>query len=255
MTRAGRWGGNTCCRWALIFTRGPDQHSSGCLRQWQLQLYRERNGIGLCGFSDWDRFERYTQGQGQNFYNRNHYVGAYGQDSWQLSPQLTLNYGVRWDVLPPWSEKFNQLLTLDPAEQSAVYPNAPKGISGFRAILGWRGRLLRRGMGMWLPRVAGISWAPQMKDRRMARVLGAPGATVVKAGYAVYYSAFEGLSAGIMSGNPPYGFTDTSAAPTLFDEPFVTAATGVSVGQRFPLQPVAFGASRRQRTELIGELG
>jgi hypothetical protein len=46
-----------------------------------------------------------------------------------------------------------------------------------------------------------------------------------------------------MSGNPPYGFTDTSAAPTLFDEPFVTASTGVSVGQRFPLQPVAFGAS------------
>ena len=78
----------------------------------------------------------------------------------------------------------------------------------------------------------------------LAWMLGAPGATVVKAGYGVYYSAFEGLSAGIMSGNPPYGFTDTSAAPTLFNEPFVTAATGVSVGQRFPLQPVAFGASQ-----------
>ncbi len=46
-----------------------------------------------------------------------------------------------------------------------------------------------------------------------------------------------------MSGNPPYGFTNTSAAPTLFEEPCVTAATGVSVGQRFPLQPVAFGAT------------
>ncbi len=77
----------------------------------------------------------------------------------------------------------------------------------------------------------------------LGRLLGAPGATLVKAGYGVYYSAFEGLSAAIMSGNPPYGFTDTSAAPTLFDEPFVTAATGVSVGQRFPLQTVAFGAT------------
>jgi hypothetical protein len=91
------------------------------------------------------------------------------------------------------------------------------------------------------PRAA-LSWAPKTSGM-LSRVLGAPGATLVKAGYGVYYSAFEGLSAGIMSGNPPYGFTDTSSAPTLFDEPFVTAATGASVGQRFPLQQVAFGAS------------
>jgi hypothetical protein len=62
-------------------------------------------------------------------------------------------------------------------------------------------------------------------------------------GYGVYYSALEGLSAGIASGDPPYGFTDTTPAPTLFDQPFVTAATGVSIGQRFPLQPVPYGAT------------
>ncbi len=188
----------------------------------------------------------YTQGQGQNFYNRNHYIGLYGQDSWQVSPQLTLNYGLRWDVLPPWSEKFNQLLTLDPAEQSVVYPNAPQGIL-FPGDPGVARTIAPTRYGNVAPRFA-VSWAPQGGSQKngdgvMSRVLGAPGATVVKAGYAVYYSAFEGLSAGIMSGNPPYGFTDTSAAPTLFNEPFVTAATGVSVGQRFPLQPVAFGAS------------
>ena len=183
----------------------------------------------------------YTQGQGQNFYNRNHYVGVYGQDSWQASPQLTLNYGLRWDVLPPWSEKFNQLLTLDPDEQSVVFPNAPRGIL-FPGDPGVVNTIAPTRYGNFAPRFA-ASWAPQSKGGVLQRLLGSPGTTVVKAGYAVYYSAFEGLSAGIMSGNPPYGFTDTSAAPTLFNEPFVTAATGVSVGQRFPLQPVAFGAS------------
>jgi hypothetical protein len=183
----------------------------------------------------------YTQGQGQNFYNRNHYIGMYAQDSWQVSPQLTLNYGLRWDVLPPWSEKFNQLLTLDPDEQSVVYPNAPKGIL-FPGDPGVPNTLSPTRYGNIAPRFA-VSWAPASKGALLTRVLGAPGATVVKGGYAIYYSAFEGLSAGIMSGNPPYGFTDTSAAPTLFNEPFVTAATGVSVGQRFPLQQVAFGAS------------
>ena len=183
----------------------------------------------------------YTQGGGKNFYNRNHYIGVYGQDSWQVTPNLTLNYGLRWDVLPPWSEKFNQLLTLDPNEQSVVFPNAPKGIL-FPGDPEVANTLSPTRYGNVAPRFA-FSWAPQSRGTVLSRILGTPGATVLKGGFAVYYSAFEGLSAGIMSGNPPYGFTDTSGAPTLFEQPFVTAATGVSVGQRFPLQQVDFGAS------------
>ncbi|MGA7155863.1 MAG: TonB-dependent receptor [Acidobacteriaceae bacterium] len=183
----------------------------------------------------------YTQGQGQKFYNRNHYVGVYGQDSWQVNSQLTLNYGLRWDVLPPWSEKYNQLLTLDPSEQSVVFPNAPQGIL-FPGDPGVPRTLAPTRYGNVAPRAA-ASWAPKSAQPLLSRLLGAPGATLVKAGYGVYYSAFEGLSVGIASGDPPYSFTDTPAAPTLFDEPFVTAATGVSVGQRFPLQQVPFGAS------------
>jgi hypothetical protein len=73
--------------------------------------------------------------------------------------------------------------------------------------------------------------------------LGARGATSVRAGYGLYYTAFEGLSAGIMSANPPYGYDYTSLAPPLFSNPFVTAASGQSVGQRFPEPIPAFGAS------------
>jgi hypothetical protein len=170
----------------------------------------------------------YTQGEGRNFYNRNHYVGVYAQDSWRVRPTLTLNYGLRWDVLPPWREKYNQLLSLDPAEQSVVFPNAPQGIL-FPGDPGVPATLSPTKYTEFAPRVA-VAWSPSSR-------------TVVHAGYGMYYGAFEGLSAGIMSGNPPYGFTDTSAAPTLFDQPFVTAATGVSVGQRFPLQDVPFGAT------------
>ncbi len=186
----------------------------------------------------------YTQGQGQPFYNRNHYLGLYAQDSWRIHPQLTLNYGLRWDLLPPWSEKFNQLLTLDTAEQSVVFPNAPQGIL-FPGDPGVPRTLSPTRYGNLAPRLA-AAWELPTADAGLARrLLGSSGATVLRAGYGLYYTAFEGLSAGIMSGNPPYGFTDTSAAPTLFDQPFVTAATGISVGQRFPLQPVAFGASPR----------
>lgn len=175
----------------------------------------------------------YTQGDGQNFYNRNHYVGVYGQDSWRVTPHFTLNYGLRWDVLPPWYEKYNQLLSLNPDEQSVVFPNAPQGII-FPGDPGVPRTISPTRHTNFAPRVA-ASWSPS--------VFGLQDNTVVRAGYGVYYSAFEALSAGIMSGNPPYGFTDTTAAPTLFDQPFVEAATNTSLGQPFPLQHVAFGAS------------
>ena len=173
----------------------------------------------------------YTQGDGQYFYNRNHYLGLYAQDSWRATPTFTLNYGLRWDVLPPWSEKYNQLLSLNPNEQSVVFPNAPKGIL-FPGDPGVPRTISPTKYTNVAPRLAG-SWAPASLHGR----------TVVRAGYGVYYSAFEGLSAGIMSGNPPYGFTDTLPAPTLFATPFVQAANGQSLGQRFPLQHVPFGAS------------
>jgi hypothetical protein len=175
----------------------------------------------------------YTQGEGRNFYNRNHYIGVYAQDSWKATQSLTLNYGVRWDVLPPWREKYNQLLSLDPNEQSVVFPTAPKGIL-FPGDPGVPSTISPTKYTNLAPRVA-LAWS-----------LGGTGRTVIRVGYGMYASAFEGLSAGIMSGNPPYGFTDTSAAPTLFDQPFITAATGVSVGQRFPLQTVPFGATASQ---------
>ena len=68
----------------------------------------------------------YAQGDSLAFYLRDKYVGIYAQDSWRVRPHLTLNYGLRWDLLPPWREKYNQLQTLVLGEQSRVYPGAPK---------------------------------------------------------------------------------------------------------------------------------
>ena len=70
----------------------------------------------------------YAQGDSLAFYLRNKYVGIYAQDSWRVKPHLTLNYGLRWDLLPPWREKYNQLQTLVLGEQSRVYPGAPTGL-------------------------------------------------------------------------------------------------------------------------------
>lgn len=178
----------------------------------------------------------YTQADSQSFYNRTHYLGAYGQDSWRLRHNVTLNYGLRWDVIPPWREKYNQLQTLVLGEQSVVYPGAPAGLV-FPGDPGIPSTLAHTRYTNLAPRL-GLAWSPDEK-------------TAIRAGYGMFYTAFEGLSAGIMSANPPYGYSYTSPAPPLFETPFITAASGQNTGQRFPLAFPAFGASARNPSNSV----
>ena len=184
----------------------------------------------------------YTQGQAESFYNRNLYTAAFAQDSWKATSRLTVNYGVRWDRIRPWLEKYNQLQTLVKGEQSQVFPGAPRGLV-FPGDPGVPSSLAPP-RNNFSPR-AGIAYSPgPAGGSLLEKILGPAGTTSIRLGYGMYYTSYEGLSAGIMSANPPYGYTYTSAAPPLFASPFTVAATGANAGQRFPLQHVADGASR-----------
>jgi hypothetical protein len=182
----------------------------------------------------------YTQGQAESFYNRNLYLAAFAQDSWKATNHLTINYGVRWDRIRPWLEKYNQLQTLVEGEQSQVFTDAPEGL----VFPGDEGvpRSLAPPRNNFSPRL-GVAYSPAANGEWPQKLFGPAGATSIRLGYGMYFTAYEGLSAGIMSANPPYGYTYTSAAPPLFASPFTVAATGASAGQRFPLQHVAYGAS------------
>ncbi len=70
----------------------------------------------------------FTQTSGQHFYLRNRYGAAFVEDSWRARSNLTLNVGVRWDLIMPWWEKYNQIQTVVPGEQSVLYPNAMNGL-------------------------------------------------------------------------------------------------------------------------------
>jgi len=165
---------------------------------------------------------QYNQSQLQAFYSRNKYAGVYGQDSWRIKKNLTLNYGLRWDRIEPWYEKYNQLATFAPGRQSIVFPGAPAGIL-FPTDPGVPPTLAPPGNLDFAPRI-GLAYSPDN------------GNTSIRASYGMFYTAIEALSIGISSANAPYGTTYTSPAPPLFATPFVTAANGQNVGQYFPVQ-------------------
>ena len=179
---------------------------------------------------------QYNQSQLQPFYGRNKYVGGFAQDNWRVRKNLTLNYGLRWDRIEPWYEKYNQIATFEPGRQSVVFPGAPPGIL-FPGDPGVPRTLAPPGNRDLAPRV-GLAWSP------------GGGKTSVRAGYGMFYTAIEALTIGISSANAPYGTTYTSPARPLFSTPFISAGSGQNVGQYFPVQlaPLNTSASHPDST-------
>src|SRR6202020_1737661 len=81
----------------------------------------------------------------------------------------------------------------------------------------------------------GTAYSPGFENGLLAKIFGGAGKSTIRAGFGMYYSAFEGLSAGIMSACAPYGYDyDSTGGHPLFNEPFVSATTGLTNGQPFP---------------------
>jgi hypothetical protein len=174
----------------------------------------------------------YTQSSGQPFYLRNRYLGTYAQDSWRLNSGLTINAGLRWDVIMPWWEKYNQLQTYIPGAQSTLYPGAPPGL----VVAGDPGvprTLAPTSYKNFAPRI-GFAYTPSFGHGIWSRIFGSAGQSSIRASYGIFYTAFPGLATGIMYSVPPFGFNYLSPGPPLLATPFITAATGVDNGQRFP---------------------
>ena len=187
---------------------------------------------------------QYNQSQLNPFYARNKYVGFFAQDSFQFRPDLTLSYGLRWDRIAPWSDKYNQISTFVAGAQSVVFPGAPAGIL-FPGDPGVPNTLAHISDRSFAPRL-GFAWTPR-SDREgvLAKVLGPPGTTSIRGSFGQFYTAIDALSIGVLAANAPYGTTYSSPAPPLFATPFINAYDGQNNGQPFPYTFAPLNTSRR----------
>ncbi|HXW62486.1 MAG TPA: carboxypeptidase regulatory-like domain-containing protein [Candidatus Acidoferrales bacterium] len=175
----------------------------------------------------------FTQSTGQYFYLRDRYFGAFFQDSWRLRSNLTLNLGLRWDFIMPWWEKNNNIQTVVPGEQSVLYPNAIPGLV-VPGDPGIPATLSPSQYHNFAPRI-GLAYSPSFDHGILGAIFGGPDRSSIRASYGIFYTAFPGLSAGIMYAIPPFGYTYLSPAPPLFATPFITAANGVVNTNPFPI--------------------
>ena len=174
----------------------------------------------------------YNQADSMAYYGRHKYAAGFVQDSWRVKPGLTLNWGVRWDLMQYWSEKYNQIPAFVLGQQSKVYPTAPVSLV-YPTDPGVPNTLVPQ-KNKFAPRL-GLAYSPSKSTGFLGKLLGGPGKTSIRAGYGMFYSVIEGNTIGIDEPQPPYGTSYTSSGRPLFATPFISAADGATHVNPFPL--------------------
>jgi Carboxypeptidase regulatory-like domain len=173
----------------------------------------------------------FLQSSDLDYDNRKNYVGLYAQDSWRIRPNLTLNYGLRWEIVQNWYEKNNATSdTFIVGEQSKVYPTAPVGFVFAGDPRPGGGKLPRTVSNTpfdnFAPRI-GIAYSPSADDGVLHWLLGGTGKTSIRAAYGMFYANNAGYQAYLIQGAPPFVAVWTSPAPPLFERPYVDRTDGL----------------------------
>jgi hypothetical protein len=138
---------------------------------------------------------------------RGHAFNLYGQDTWRVSPRLTLNYGLRYEVPSPYTEIHDRQNLWIPGRQSTVIPTAPTGLL-YPGDTGVPGGLIPTQRDAFAPRV-GLAWDVTGKNHLL-----------VTAAYGIFYDPYYTGQGGPLQtpiSAPPYLQTPQVMVPNFAD--------------------------------------
>ena len=186
----------------------------------------------------------FVQEGGFNVDNLRNYAGTFAQDSWRAKPNFTVNYGVRWDIIQPWFEKYNQTSTFVPDVQSTVHPTAPEGYLFVGDTVPGYGKIPKTiaptRLGNFAPRI-GVAWSPRT-DGPAKALLGGPDQFSIRAGFGIFYQNVEGALNIDQTGLAPFDIYYPAPQPVVFASPYTNRSDG-GIHQPFPYDTSNFNWS------------
>lgn len=168
--------------------------------------------------------DSYLQGSAQSEDVRGKSVYLFAQDSWKIKPNLTLNFGLRWEFNQPIYDAGKRYQTFRPGQVDTVFkcnvggtdcadPNSPSAAFFPLGLVVPGDKGVPRGLTQsyykaWAPRV-GIAWDPWKN-----------GKTTIRGGWGLFYNPIEQLVLEQFQGEPPFGGSSLISGG-LFNTPFV----------------------------------
>jgi hypothetical protein len=179
----------------------------------------------------------YGQGSAQVENVRSTALYLFAQDSWKIKPNLTLNYGLRWELNTPIADISKHVQTFHPGQATTIFPCqlspdsiASLGTSDCSSVFptglvvpgdaGVPNALTQTYYKAFAPRI-GIAWSP-----------GSSGKTSIRAGWGLFYNPIEQLVLEQFSAEPPFGGS-TFPVDTLFNTPFLSSDGSITYPNPF----------------------
>ena len=189
-------------------------------------------------------------------------LNGYVQDSFKASKRLTLNLGLRYDLVSPYTEEKNRMTLWIPGRQSTVFPDAPEGLL-YPGDAGVPRGLIPTFKKAFAPR-AGIAWDPTGSSNWL-----------ITAAYGLFYEPYYTGQGGPLQSPisaPPFLQTEqinlTPSSPLDFQNPyggpppapntFATPLTNLTLAPNLPLpyaQDWDFNVQRSLGRDVLLEVG
>lgn len=176
----------------------------------------------------------YTQGTGASIIAEAFLNYLYAQDTWHLSPTLTLSYGLGYSIDTPLHNLQyggHGIACVIGGAHSTVFPNSPAGlVYGGDQGCSNSGKAYTRFNELG-PRL-GFAWAPDL-----GALSGSQGKLSIRGGFGIYYDRTEEETALQTLATPPFGTTTTGAQPLgapQFANPYADINDAGTVANPFP---------------------
>ena len=184
----------------------------------------------------------------------NNYRAGFFQDNWRVTPNLTLNLGLRYEFEDGMKEQNGEMVMgFDPEARNSItqlaeaayarnpIPQVP--VSAFRPL----------GAAIYAPDAGTRTWKGQsMWEPRLGTTYKLGERTVLKAGYGLYYDTLNATASSIA--NPGYSVTTTNVASTDFGQTWLLGNPRSGVSPLTNPFPVRLNGSRFE-TPLGNSLG